>query len=50
MKQFGGVINIGGVVRRMLDVMEEEADMEKVKKVPRAAIVKPEISAKKHVN
>ena len=29
---------------------EEGADMEKVKKVPQAEIVKPEISAKKHVN
>ena len=27
-----------------------DADMQKVKKVPRAAIVKPEISAKKHIN
>ena len=34
----------------LVSVPDGPADMEKVKKVPRAAIVKLEISAKNHVN
>ena len=46
---------IGGLKGKLERVEErgrggEETDMEKVNKVPRAAIVKPEISAKKNLN